>query len=249
MIVRAISDTHIGIKDNSNDFIINMAKFIEFIETSCDTCDHFVIVGDFLELWESKEVGNYHQTYIEVCRANTDLINCLNKYSDKILYVAGNHDYFIFNEKNSFPLYPLTELDLKIGQNKIIHFEHGNSADIFNSKFKFIGAFITFCAAWFERIINPDFDYMAGKFEKMIPGRKSDDKVYLKYARKLHEKNEYDIVVFGHTHRKKIESFQINNKLKFYVNTGSGHGKIFLDVTDIIISDNDIKIKQFEQSF
>ena len=84
-----------------------------------------------------------------------------------LIYINGNHDCAIrINNllENVFKTH--TELFDDI----VVHFEHGDSADVFNSKYQWIGKLLTWLSSWIERWFYKDFDATLRKYYSKTSG-------------------------------------------------------------------------------
>jgi len=213
-----ISDLHLGDGSRTDDFHRDqeLLNFLEFTESNAQ---ELIILGDFLELWQSSldKVLFVHNKVIK------KLLSLRNKI--KVTYVIGNHDYIPFIKFTNSGLGISTEY--RDNESKIVA-EHGNRYDIFNhyrNQLKSIkwpkGRQIALFAASIERILHPNTDiWMKNALENidefLIQAASIRNKVtpaskeYInrgghfgefKEAVLSHINNGSKVVIFGHTHR------------------------------------------------
>jgi len=229
-----ISDLHLGDGSRTDDFHRDkeLIKFFEYAESQAQ---ELIILGDFLELWQS-DLDKVLFVHNEVIKKLFELRNKI-----KVTYVIGNHDYIPFIRFADLGLGICTEYNDK--ENKIIC-EHGHKYDIFNrykNQLRSIkwpkGRQIALFAAGLERFLHPDTDIwmknaLEGVDEFLIQAASLRNKVtpaskdYInrgghfgefKDAVLNHFKNGSRVVVFGHTHR--CELVQMPNGI--YANCGT----------------------------
>ncbi len=213
-----ISDLHLGDGSRTDDFHRDK-ELIRFLEYAEDEATELIILGDFLELWQS-DLDRVLFVHDEVIKK---LLQLRNKI--KVTYVIGNHDYIPFIKFTDLGLGISTEYnDKECG----IIGEHGHKYDIFNrykNQLRSIkwpkGRHIALFAAGMERFLHPDTDiWMKNALEnideflaqaaslknKVTPASKE----YLNRGGHFgefekavlnHIENGAKIVIFGHTHR------------------------------------------------
>ena len=203
--------------------------------------DELYIVGDLFELWQT--------TLQLVLIAHREPIAALTKVANKtkITYIVGNHDYWFSYFKNPYPiLFESIIENCSIKGKPSIWVEHGHTYDMYNRTGTWTGKAATALAGILERIVDPDIDDKAltilkdvqENFKKIIcfitpadPNYPGDKSEYDEAAKEKLIKENYDIVIFGHTHEAKIERF---GEGKIYANTGSWvtDEPTFVEVTD-----------------
>lgn len=204
-----LSDLHIGNNDHFDSFGWQPEEFIRALEVMKfkEHIDKIVLNGDIFEL--------YKYSFDEIKSSNKLIVDYLLNNKD-VVYLKGNHDAIcpfgqdIYRVENS--------------KGKIIHIEHGHSADFMNGthlgrKIQTLGFNLLRPFSKFRPVFNIyQKIQLMGEVINNIP-KKYDSIRYLSYALRLLKHN--DVVIMGHTH--KIEShktYYLNNK-KLYINSGS----------------------------
>lgn len=213
-----ISDLHLGDGSRADDFHRDkeLLKFLDFIELEAT---ELVILGDFMELWQS-DLDKVLFVHNKVLKR---LLSLRNKI--KLTHVIGNHDYIPFIKFVT----PETGISLEYrdNENRIIA-EHGHKYDIFNrykNPLRSIewpkGRQLALLAAGMERFLHPDIDNWmekvlekTGEFtyqamllrNKVTPASKEYIKIgghfgEFNEAVRSHIRNGAKLVIFGHTHR------------------------------------------------
>ena len=238
-----ISDLHLCDRSAAEDFHHTM-DFLTFIGHYVQKgVDELYIAGDLFELWQA--------TLQAILVAHKEPISALVKVANKgikVIYIFGNHDYWFSYFKNPYPiLFESIVENCSIKGKPSIWVEHGHAYDMYNRTGAWTGKMITAIGGILERIVNPDIDQKAldvfkeaqQNFKKIIsfippadnknyPGDKSE---YDEAAKKKLTEENYDVVIFGHTHEAKIKKFAEG---KVYANTGSWvtDEPTFVEVTD-----------------
>ena len=217
-----ISDLHLGNGSRTDDFHRDKEffKFLEFVESQAE---ELIILGDFLELWQS----DLDRALFRHSEVVNKLLSLRNKL--KISYVIGNHDYI--------PFVKFIDLDVGISleyrdtESDIVA-EHGHKYDIFNRYNNPLRSIkwpsdkqLTLFVAGLERLIHPNIDIWIKKAieglddflreaifirNKITPATKG----YLRRgghfgefeeAVKNHLNQGAKIVIFGHTHKPQLQ--------------------------------------------
>ncbi|MGA9098887.1 MAG: metallophosphoesterase [Methanotrichaceae archaeon] len=100
MAIIAVSDVHLGYVDPDTGECSDEAKFVSFLGdmesgnlVENDKISDFVICGDFLDMWRRDMAG--------VAIEHFDILNKLQNLQEqqkiKVHYLAGNHDYHVYN--------------------------------------------------------------------------------------------------------------------------------------------------------
>jgi len=194
------SDTHLASKGGEDNF--GSAQENKLIEITHNVSpDFIIIVGDFLELWQA----NYDKIWEKYRR----LFAVLKFYN--VICILGNHDHELMSNSD-FPFKTCTEFNFSHNGKKY-HCEHGHRYDLLKKKWwKVIIPFVKFYG-YIERLIFRK----AGSELRILKMKKRDDHArYESGAKDLLLKNDYDTVIFGHTHHK--QHIKYNNK--DYINLG-----------------------------
>jgi len=210
------SDSHMGDRSKADNFDEKAFKW--FLSNVVKANDVLVGLGDITDIWESSHV---------MFRAYAGLLKDLYK-NPNFVYVVGNHDMQLSKYAPVFCVHKYCS-DGILGV-------HGNDADIFNSKFSFIGAIATKFNATLERLFGRGLDHIDRKSKKInslkTPAQLSDQEFgrvkhnYWSYMSSLIDGNDSVFMgVFGHTHRLEIitqgtTNFRGKKVKKIMVNCG-----------------------------
>jgi len=177
-----LSDLHIGLGNESDDFIYD-DRLIKLLRDLDDENNELYIVGDFFELSNlindglmmdtaSEYAEKFDPSLIDTIFASHEkMIEELRKFSKKhnIYYIAGNHDYYILlnqkiNEKIKEAFENCEILPYYYDPKLRLFVIHGNQFDIVNrlSKDK-DGNLIPPFAEYMNKYMNYNFGKVAGK--------------------------------------------------------------------------------------
>ncbi len=224
-----ISDLHISAKPLSgmDDFNISDDKISNYIKKKIDEKQKIVLLGDVFECWEPslenipKFKSDWHnemgKNIIDTIKNNYPIFTKLINENDKITYISGNHDSCCYDLKlfNNVKQYNVENIN---GCN--IYFAHGHQADIYNSSYSGVGKCIVCCFCSVEQLIDKNADHNADKLVLTL-GLDKGDIIYEEHACLLADKNNYDVVIYGHTHRPYIKILKtLAGKKIMYINTG-----------------------------
>jgi len=217
------SDFHLGGPEGMS-FKQDEKRFISYIEEK--TKEGTVIFnGDVFDLYETSVFCDSQKRKFERIIKEYPLFYNLIK-EGKVIYVEGNHD-----ERNEFTRSSFTVTD----NGKKLHVEHGHKYD---------NTLDNYCCC--ECFWCPKGYRCFGSFLSALNcfKVKTKDEDYPEIGLNvLEEKEDVDILVFGHTHGAMIEEF----KGRYYVNTGHvctlEDGDLSFDETVITLKDK-IEIKQ-----
>lgn len=237
-----VSDLHLGDRSAAEDFhqTLEFSTFLgHYVKNKID---ELFIVGDLFELWQT--------TFQSAIVAHREPIAALRKMAQsgtRVIYIVGNHDYWFSYFKDPYPiLFDSIVESHSTKERPSVWVEHGHVYDMYNRTGAWTGKIATALAGVLERTVDPDIDDNAltvlrevqENFRKIIrfitpadpsyPGNMSE---YEKAAESKLLKENYDVVVFGHTHKAKIKEF---GKRKIYANTGTWVRDIatFVEVSD-----------------
>lgn len=254
MKVKIISDFHISgeVLAKNNEHLI-----VDYLEKSKNEVDFIVLNGDIFECWANDYALQEHlfdnikknkpfffnyiiDNLLDVNGLSFQLIpNIYKKYEhNKLIYINGNHDA-IFRKK----------MENKVCRNVIfllhnlkIFIAHGHDVDVFNYKnnnccfncFYPGGPLKTSGPSNIDNNVDDNLLYLQHTFN-YLPEK---NEIYENHACELSKKENYDIVVYGHTHEGCIKVLKNNS---IYCNSGSNiclnnpHfnyiEEIFIDVT------------------
>lgn len=233
-----ISDIHL---DTKNSEVTN--KFIDFITINSSDMKELYILGDLFESWTDDK---YDIT------KNKPIIEILKKISNngtKIFLTHGNRDFLIgeyFTKITGVKILPENHI-INLNDNKIL-ITHGDllcTDDIDYQKFrKFIRNKLTLC--FFNSLNNSSktkiASYLRNKSKKITSQKPEyimdvNQKTVLKFFNKF----KINIIVHGHTHRKKIHEVKNNGKKYIRYVLGDWHNS----PSYIIYKNNKIELLDF----
>jgi len=116
MAILAVSDVHLGCSDSDAK---SFRAFLSGVTKRKDV-EHFVIVGDFVDMWRRDVSGLFLENY--------DIVQSLEEIASKdapVHYVVGNHDIHLQKLKDHhYPFKFELQLPLQVDDAKLI-FKHG----------------------------------------------------------------------------------------------------------------------------
>lgn len=241
-----ISDLHISVNQNSDidDFGLIDNEISDFIINKINNKKKIILLGDVFECWEPniedipKTTRDWHnqmgKNIITNIQKKYPIFTSLINNDENIGYISGNHDSCCYDLKlfNNVNLYNVKNIN-----GCSIYFAHGHQADIYNSDFSSIGKCITCCCCISERLIYKEIEKKADKLA-LTMGFDKGDELYEEYACKIADKYNYDVIIYGHTHRAYIKILKTSKgKEIIYINTGNFNSKN-MDILEIN-SDNE----------
>lgn len=244
-----ISDLHL--KDINERNGNRLLRFLHFLSQDAANNQLFLL-GDIFDFWlsDGRAFQNHYKELIEMIK---DFIN----KGGKVFYFEGNHDFHIdvfWTKKLGIPVFE-NEQYFKIGEYKV-RMEHGdfiNPKDVAYLKYR-----ETVRKPWIEPIghIVPGFfwkhvgEYLSSKSRKRSGhyGQQNIEKIkdlIREYAKKIHKKNNFDILITGHMHVFDDYTFQADHGPVRSINLGTwletprvlkicGPDVQFLDVDSLI---------------
>ncbi|MBI5892958.1 MAG: UDP-2,3-diacylglucosamine diphosphatase [Deltaproteobacteria bacterium] len=210
-----ISDAHLKNPCDKNYQII-----LNFLDNLKDV-NLLVILGDLFDFWNGRnKIAHKHHKPI------LDKLLKLKNSGAKIIYLEGNHDFFmgrIFTETLNADVYSdSAEITF---DNKKIFLAHG---DMVNKKDYGYRILRYFLRSWLMRIVFYILPstmvwqianaMSKGSRQYLAKGVKYDE-MFIDYARDKW-KQGYDAVMLGHAHSPKIFKQADNDSEKFYINPG-----------------------------
>jgi UDP-2,3-diacylglucosamine pyrophosphatase LpxH len=176
-----ISDTHIGDRQ-ANKNLPNLFKLLnKYANKECT----LVLNGDIIDFSKALEFDERHRIFFSI----------IQKFNN-IIYIEGNHDWFVSGIKDVFPCISFRkELLIEI-DSRIIRISHGHQTDSFNTKFPKFVRFLVRINRWIYEIIGIDIQHIVRKswiVQKFL---------LLKQERKLIRMEKVaNTIIAGHTHR------------------------------------------------
>jgi UDP-2,3-diacylglucosamine pyrophosphatase LpxH len=226
MKIKIISDIHLGLNE-SNDFMIDKSKFLIFLIKLSNENDYLILLGDVFECWES-EFDSQSKRFCDLKIEYKDIIDFIEN-TENVILISGNHDVIVYRDKliQKVKRFFVVECGLYS-----LYFSHGHQSDIYNSDYMFIGRLITRLVGLAENYIDPDIDHSLSKLLDTF--NPHDDYITLEHALCVAKDNNYDLVVYGHTHSPMVKLCEINYKPVIYANSGSvAHHEDLIDVIEI----------------
>ena len=232
--ILVISDVHLGYEDCNRD---SFSKFLD--EFKSKKIDHFVILGDLLDLWRRNNA--------DIILENGDILEkLLDMNAENVHYLVGNHDYYMHKlseiYESNFPFTISKNLRLEDGGNKY-YFIHGYELEVMCYEplpldmYEETSEKMCFSDKILGGVVSQAWDIIhGGEIKEKIEGTTITDKLGMTPQKRFESSQEPDkifklanskskclllgiqpdeILIFGHTH----EPF-INNE-KTVVNAGS----------------------------
>lgn len=210
-----ISDTHIGDRQANK----NLPVLFNFLE-KLDKNITLVLNGDIIDFSKTFYFDERHRIFLRI----------IQKFN-KVIYIEGNHDWFVSGLKDVFPKLIFKKQLLININSKLIRIFHGHTLDFFCSKFPRFVRSMTIFSDWVYKYTGINFQ---GLFYKHI------QKYFLKMkARKITRLEMCaNIIITGHTH---FPQKMVINNVDFY---NSGDWLDSKNTACVIIDDTgEIKLK------
>lgn len=244
----AISDIHVKRSGDTADLLL-----LEFLRNpDVQSSDIIFLLGDIFDLM----IGP-HSQYFTRFQDYFDEIKKLVKSGKRICYVEGNHDFHV---KNLYAKYFRVhkELDANLfsisnyfefnDAGKKMYFCHGDDIELNNPSYKFYKSIVTSPPLkYYANNLMPHFlikrvgEYSSEKSRLRNNKRYSLESDLLpvrdnfrESAEVFHKKNEFQILVCGHSH---VKDHYISTNGFEYVNNGyAQHTKTYISIEDGNIS-------------
>lgn len=213
-----ISDVHLGLQNEEQEKL-KEKKLVDFLKFAEDNCDELFIVGDLFDYWfEYKRV---------IQKGFLRTLGALASYRDsgkKIHYIIGNHDFLHkdFFEKEIGAVVYEDEIKIELNGKKFF-IAHGDGLMAGDNGYKMLKKVLR--NKFIQRLysmIHPDLGIKIASGSSKASRDYTSTKDYGEFSGLLDTakqliNQDYDYVVFGHSHRKSIEKF--NNGT--YINLGT----------------------------
>ena len=176
-----LSDIHIGDKHSDKQ----LPKLFDLLEEYSNKNYTLILNGDIFDFAKNLAFDKRHRTFLSL----------IQKY-ENIIYIEGNHDWFVSGLKNIFPKIEFKkELLLKLG-NKIIKIIHGHQTDNFVMKMPKINRFLVKLNSWIYDIFKIDIQHYARNTKIVQKFMLEKQETKLIKLEKI-----ANILIAGHTHR------------------------------------------------
>ena len=225
MLIKCISDVHMGSGDDADDFLIADEAFAKYLDSASDAQPIFIL-GDLFDIWESVPWQDRVSRAASIAKAHPLSFSAIavGIREHKIFYILGNHDrdvvYGILNKVSYFGSsieYIPTSVVVgdKDGTSALL--THGHQWDDANYKFWWFGRAITFCVGLLQRCGWRDADvWLSKNIESKIPGTVAGNNHYIDLAITSAKRQGAAAVVMGHTHDAEV----LARNGVTYINTG-----------------------------
>lgn len=241
MKIYLVSDAHI--KNNKEKTYNLFCSFLK--KLVLEKPDFLIFLGDIFDFLYVDSRESYYLDFYESLKQ-------LNICGTKIYYLFGNHDFNIVFKKYNFINTAPYLRDFKVEQYNSFIF-HGDGLDPNDYKYRFLKKILRSKFFYIIYITTPKvfFYYITEKIsslsrntnKKLFYSEESRKSVYQNKALNyFNENKELDLIIFAHTHEAMLCSFEIDSKLRFYVNTGS----FKYDKSYVSIIDGFFKIEKFD---
>ena len=227
MEIAIFSDLHLDISEENP----KNQKFLALLDELCaEGISHLCLLGDIYDLFIGPQ-----KFWRTVHRGLFEKLEALRKNGCEIYWVEGNHDFHIEKHLKALGIHVVLE-DLRLElEGKKIFMSHGDTVNQEDEKYlkwrattkskafrSLISAVPSFLG---EKIFLPIACRASNKSKReRIKGPQPEiDALYVNYAKKLIEKEDFDAVLLGHHHKKCLEKLGKG----FYLNVGgweSGKG-------------------------
>lgn len=176
-----ISDTHVGDRQANR----NLPSLLSLLETFSQKDCTLVLNGDIFDFSKYLGFDERHRSFLSM----------IQKFK-KIIYIEGNHDWFVSGLKDVFPNMSFKK-DLLIRiNNKIIRVSHGHQTDSSVMKYPRFVRFLTRINKYIYELIGLDIQHIIRKtwlVQKFLLQQQEKKLVRLE--------SQANIIIAGHTHR------------------------------------------------
>lgn len=229
-----ISDIHLGNPNCQADKLLKVFKDYEF--------ENLFIIGDFIDMTYMKRKFYWNQDHSTVIQK----VLRLSRKKVKVVYILGNHDYFIrsvIEEENIFfgEILITNDYIYETLNGEKIYLVHGDCFDGFVRIAPWLywlgdvsyelSIKINKIYNWFRRLFKLEYWSFSAYMKKKVKNAVSFLSEYKKISQKTIEEKGCDSIMIGHTHNPEIVEGQ-------YYNTGD-----WVESYSYIIEDVDGKIK------
>jgi UDP-2,3-diacylglucosamine pyrophosphatase LpxH len=210
-----ISDLHMGVRDEADDFLKNSKLCYDWLETYFQAEYTLFLLGDIYDIWKNPDFSKIVTSYSGIARKIEEY-----KVGKRAVEISGNHD-------GSLP-FP-NSFKLVFPSGKTILLVHGHQGDFFNDQDWFLGEF-------FVRYIWRNLEMIGFKDPTTaVQGKNPKKHELVKAQAKEWARSRKQILIMGHTHFSECEE-------PYYWNTGSWVGK---GGQGVEIVGEEIKLKHF----
>jgi UDP-2,3-diacylglucosamine pyrophosphatase LpxH len=229
-----ISDIHLGNPNCQADKLLKVFKDYEF--------ENLFIIGDFIDMTYMKRKFYWNQDHSTVIQK----VLRLSRKKVKVVYILGNHDYFIrsvIEEENIFfgEILITNDYIYETLNGEKIYLVHGDCFDGFVRIAPWLywlgdvsyelSIKINKIYNWFRMLFKFEYWSFSAYMKKKVKNAVSFLSEYKKISQKTIEEKGCDSIMIGHTHNPEIVEGQ-------YYNTGD-----WVESYSYIIEDVDGKIK------
>jgi len=229
-----ISDIHLGNPNCQADKLLKVFKDYEF--------ENLFIIGDFIDMTYMKRKFYWNQDHSTVIQK----VLRLSRKGVKVVYILGNHDYFIRSviEEENIHFGEILICNDYVYETSIgekIYLVHGDCFDGFVRIAPWLywlgdvsyelSIKINKIYNWFRRLFKLEYWSFSAYMKKRVKNAVSFLSEYKKISLKKIEEKKCKSIMIGHTHNPEIEEGK-------YYNTGD-----FCESCSYIIEDADGKIK------
>lgn len=183
-----ISDLHIGDR-HSNRFLPSLFSLLEKYSQEKNCC--LILNGDAIDLAKTLEFDERHRMFFKI----------IKKFNE-IVYIEGNHDWFMAGLKDAIPGISFKKEVLLHLDNKIIRVIHGHQTDFWVSKFPKFNRFLIRINRWIYNFINIDVQHLIRKtwlVQKFLLERQEKSLIREEYVA--------NVLIAGHTHRPCVKEY------------------------------------------
>lgn len=190
-----------------------------------------VLLGDIFDLWVAK-----HSYFLNKHKSLLNKLSDLKAKGCEIHYFEGNHDLYLkdyFGKKLGFQIHPNSFTDTWAGIK--VRMEHGDLANPNDTGYLFLRKFLrnplvrfvlsNIPSSWVKKI----GEKASEASRKYTDTFDDDSKMLIRaYVEKLSIKNQFQVMITGHTHQKDDHFFFLPNEEKRRsINLGSWFGEAY----------------------
>ena len=191
-----ISDTHVGDRQANKNLPSLLALLEEFADKDCT----LVLNGDIFDFSKFLGFDERHRAFLLA----------VQKFK-KIIYIEGNHDWFVSGIRDVFPHISFRKEMLLRINNEIIRISHGHQTDSTVMRHPRFNRILTAFNKWIYELIGVDLQHAFRKtwlVQRFLLQRQENKLVRME--------SQANVIIAGHTHRPCIRKIYDTT----YCNTG-----------------------------
>lgn len=234
MLIAILPDLHITSEGTQSLFSWDDTQFEQFLLSLADSVDEVYTLGDTFDLWRARGLSKKSQEkeLKGIVQAYPKTVDFFRNHPKFRGMLVGNHDSMMsqFGKSTYWNSKVCEQVVLVNSKYEKVVLWHGH-LDFSNKVLPFLGHFITWIAAWMERLFIRNGS-IYGKIRNLTKSHVFRNQTQVKHTEKMMDVDDAIVcLVNGHTHKAEIRHFEYRSKKRTYINAGYFDGR----VQDVII--------------